>query len=232
SSFPRLPGQKFEDPPFEEEIISFIRNLGHTREIKVLTDVNINYMHQPWRSFADIINSEETESDNDGDDFTHPNLSTYKAYDKKQKKKKKLMMMKYLLIRECIHRLTINSLMKKKIKKAMTRLRKVKRNKMKKRNLVQHQISSVSSDLVSKFINPSLDTDIPNFASLFQFDQRVSTLETEMSEFKQTNQFVEAISSIPGIVDNYLASKMKDAVDVAVQLQTNKQAQRINSSQK
>nr|GFB37449.1 hypothetical protein [Tanacetum cinerariifolium] len=188
--FPRLPGQKFEDPPFEEEIISFIRNLGHTREIKVLTDVNINYMHQPWRSFADIIN------------------------------------------RECIHRLTINSLMKKKIKKAMTRLRKVKRNKMKKRNLVQHQISSVSSDLVSKFINPSLDTDIPNFASLFQFDQRVSTLETEMSEFKQTNQFVEAISSIPGIVDNYLASKMKDAVDVAVQLQTNKQAQRINSSQK
>nr|GFA86679.1 hypothetical protein [Tanacetum cinerariifolium] len=31
---PKLPGQKFEDPPFEEEIISFIRDLGHTREIK------------------------------------------------------------------------------------------------------------------------------------------------------------------------------------------------------
>ncbi|GKB89312.1 hypothetical protein Tco_0961584 [Tanacetum coccineum] len=43
-----------------------------------------------------------------------------------------------------------------------------------------------------------------------------------MSEFKQTNQFVEAISSILGIADNYLASKMKDAVDVDVQLQTNK----------
>ncbi|GJY01897.1 hypothetical protein Tco_0360049 [Tanacetum coccineum] len=38
---PRLPGQKFEDPPFEEEILSFIRDLGHTREIKILTDVNI-----------------------------------------------------------------------------------------------------------------------------------------------------------------------------------------------
>ncbi|GKB66923.1 hypothetical protein Tco_0928335 [Tanacetum coccineum] len=48
--------QKFEDPPFEEEILSFIRDVGHTREIKVLTDVNVNHMHQPWISFAAIIN--------------------------------------------------------------------------------------------------------------------------------------------------------------------------------
>ncbi|GJU13906.1 retrovirus-related pol polyprotein from transposon TNT 1-94 [Tanacetum coccineum] len=31
---PKLPGQKFEDPPFEEEILSFIRDLVHTGEIK------------------------------------------------------------------------------------------------------------------------------------------------------------------------------------------------------
>ncbi|GKD20612.1 hypothetical protein Tco_1222315, partial [Tanacetum coccineum] len=43
-----------------------------------------------------------------------------------------------------------------------------------------------------------------------------------MSEFKQTNQFVEAVSSILGIFDNYLASKMKETVDVVVQLQTTK----------
>ncbi|GKC05633.1 hypothetical protein Tco_0997243 [Tanacetum coccineum] len=43
-----------------------------------------------------------------------------------------------------------------------------------------------------------------------------------MSELKQTNQFAEALSSIPGIVDKYLASKMKDAVNVAVQLKSNK----------
>ncbi|GJR96037.1 retrovirus-related pol polyprotein from transposon TNT 1-94 [Tanacetum coccineum] len=30
--------------------------LGHTGEIKVLSDVNVNHMHQPWRSFAAIIN--------------------------------------------------------------------------------------------------------------------------------------------------------------------------------
>ncbi|GKD01455.1 hypothetical protein Tco_1171729 [Tanacetum coccineum] len=28
--YPKLPGQKFEDPPLEEKIISFIRDLGHT----------------------------------------------------------------------------------------------------------------------------------------------------------------------------------------------------------
>ncbi|GJZ90176.1 hypothetical protein Tco_0662103, partial [Tanacetum coccineum] len=41
-----------------------------------------------------------------------------------------------------------------------------------------------------------------------------------MSKLKQTNQFAEAVSSISGIVDTYLAYKMKEAVDVAVQLQT------------
>nr|GEV61506.1 hypothetical protein [Tanacetum cinerariifolium] len=54
------------------------------------------------------------------------------------------------------------------------------------------------------------------------FDQRVSALETEIFEFRQTNQFVDVVSSIIGIVDNYISSKMKDAVDVAIQLQTNK----------
>nr|GEW80662.1 hypothetical protein [Tanacetum cinerariifolium] len=32
--YPRLSGHKFEDPPFKEEVISFIRDLGHTGEIK------------------------------------------------------------------------------------------------------------------------------------------------------------------------------------------------------
>ncbi|GKC36084.1 hypothetical protein Tco_1048468 [Tanacetum coccineum] len=131
--------------------------------------------------------------------------------------------------------------------------------------VVQQQSSSVSSDLVSKFNNPSPDIvfattetpssdsinpqppiliiqsqqqthdstttttiptttflEIPNFASLFGFERRVSSLETELFELKQTNQFTEALSSIPGFVDNYLASKMKDVVNVDVQLQSNK----------
>ncbi|GJS12741.1 hypothetical protein Tco_0407213 [Tanacetum coccineum] len=49
---PKQPDQKFEEPPLEEDILSFIRDLGHTGEIKFLSNVNVNHMHQPWRSFA------------------------------------------------------------------------------------------------------------------------------------------------------------------------------------
>ncbi|GKC37815.1 hypothetical protein Tco_1050199, partial [Tanacetum coccineum] len=70
--------------------------------------------------------------------------------------------------------------------------------------------------------NPTVIPEIPNFASVFKFDQRVSALESKMSELKQTNQFTEVVSLIMGIVDTYLASKMKEVVDVVVQLQTNK----------
>ncbi|GKA97518.1 hypothetical protein Tco_0825412 [Tanacetum coccineum] len=64
--------------------------------------------------------------------------------------------------------------------------------------------------------------DLPNFGSLFGFDHRLKTLETDFSEFKQTNQFAEAVSSFLGIVDAYLANKINEAVKTAVQLQSNK----------
>ncbi|GJZ30537.1 hypothetical protein Tco_0575584 [Tanacetum coccineum] len=60
--------------------------------------------------------------------------------------------------------------------------------------------------------------DLPNFSSLFGFDHRLKTLETDFSEFKQTNQFTEAVSSIPDIVDAYLANKMNEAIKIVVQL--------------
>nr|GEY68604.1 hypothetical protein [Tanacetum cinerariifolium] len=52
---PRLPGQSFVKPPFEEEILAFLWFLRHSGAIRRLTDVNINKLHQPWRSFAAII---------------------------------------------------------------------------------------------------------------------------------------------------------------------------------
>ncbi|GKE56490.1 hypothetical protein Tco_1495675, partial [Tanacetum coccineum] len=64
--------------------------------------------------------------------------------------------------------------------------------------------------------------DFPNFGSLFGFDHRLKTLETDFSEFKQTNQFAAAVSSIPNIVDMYLANKMNEAVKTAVQLQSDR----------
>ncbi|GJS06946.1 hypothetical protein Tco_0363742 [Tanacetum coccineum] len=70
----------------------------------------------------------------------------------------------------------------------------------------------------------SLLQNLPNFASLFGFDHRLKALEDKkklednFSELKQTNQYAEALSSIPSTVDQYLAHKMQEAVDVAVQL--------------
>ncbi|GKD43281.1 hypothetical protein Tco_1267926, partial [Tanacetum coccineum] len=64
----------------------------------------------------------------------------------------------------------------------------------------------------------SLLQNLPDFASLFGFDNRLTSLEDNFSEFKQTNQYAKALYSILGIVDQYLATKQKEAVDVAVQL--------------
>ncbi|GJX51898.1 hypothetical protein Tco_0280267 [Tanacetum coccineum] len=64
--------------------------------------------------------------------------------------------------------------------------------------------------------------DLPNFSSLFRFDHRLKTLETDFSEFKQTNQFTEADYSNHDIIDAYLANKMHEAVKTDVQLQSDK----------
>nr|GEX70916.1 hypothetical protein [Tanacetum cinerariifolium] len=52
---PTLPDQQFEEPPFDEAILTFLKDLGHSREIKVITNVDFNKLHQPWRSFAAVI---------------------------------------------------------------------------------------------------------------------------------------------------------------------------------
>ncbi|GKC74072.1 hypothetical protein Tco_1119955 [Tanacetum coccineum] len=183
----------------------------------------------------------ETESDDDGDNFVHPNLSTYKADDLEKEKEKEndddevssdqkvSTPPNYEILdeeenqedddnvmggeqedvedKELYRDLNLN-LDKRdaEMKYAQTNqeMDEVHVTLTTEPPVVQQQSSSVSSDLVSKFINPSSDT------------------ETELSELKQTNQFAEALSSIPGIVANYLASKMKDAVNVVVHLQSNK----------
>ncbi|GJY93964.1 hypothetical protein Tco_0509746 [Tanacetum coccineum] len=101
------------------------------------------------------------------------------------------------------------------------------------------QSSSVSSGFISNMLNPNPDTgidsilntestslveipDLPNFGSLFGFDNRLKALEQGFSEFIQTNQYATALSSILNIVDNYLGSKLKEIVNVAVQLKSDR----------
>ncbi|GJX89629.1 hypothetical protein Tco_0341643 [Tanacetum coccineum] len=44
---PKLPGQQFVDSPFEEEILTFMRELGYPGNIKLLSDVKVDILPQP-----------------------------------------------------------------------------------------------------------------------------------------------------------------------------------------
>nr|GFA73637.1 hypothetical protein [Tanacetum cinerariifolium] len=64
--------------------------------------------------------------------------------------------------------------------------------------------------------------NLPTFDSVFRFEDRVKSLEVNFSEFMQTNQFIEAVSNILGIVHQYMTQQMTEAVREAVQIQTDR----------
>ncbi|GJY34122.1 hypothetical protein Tco_0418591 [Tanacetum coccineum] len=92
------------------------------------------------------------------------------------------------------------------------------------------QSSSVSSDFTRKLLNlenPSpadneiaslMDTTVsttsfpalPDFASVFKFNERVTNLEKDLSEIKQVNQYAKVLSSIPTI--NNVAKSLEAAI--------------------
>ncbi|GKD77256.1 hypothetical protein Tco_1339877, partial [Tanacetum coccineum] len=114
---------------------------------------------------------------------------------------------------------------------------------------VQQQSSSVSSCFISNMLNPNPNigidfilnqntestslVDVPVTTTVEMppsstttlppplFGDRVKALEDDFSVFKQTNQFAEVVSSIPGI-DTYLVNKMNESVKTVVQLQSDK----------
>ncbi|GKD57092.1 hypothetical protein Tco_1290479, partial [Tanacetum coccineum] len=47
---------KFVDPPFEEEIIALIRELSYSGNVKSLSNIKVDTLPQPWRTFGTIIN--------------------------------------------------------------------------------------------------------------------------------------------------------------------------------
>ncbi|GJW95249.1 integrase, catalytic region, zinc finger, CCHC-type containing protein [Tanacetum coccineum] len=292
----KIPGQEFKDLPLEQNILSFVRGLGHTVDITYLTDVNVDYLHQPWRAFATIINKHEDTQVYYTilpKDLTNQAMLVSKAYqtyyafasgekDLKPKyiqkkadsdtspKKKPVLNEQQQKVSGTNEGAGVTPEVPDEEEKAdeeevysdrrvstppdyeLTKEEEYKvdddkdkdgKQEEKEDDLYRHlninlermqqQSYSVSSDLVSKFINPFLDTGIDSILNQdtqsdtlvnvpVLFDQRVSALESEMPKFRQTSQFVEFVSSILGIIDAYLASKMKEAVDVVVQLQTNK----------
>nr|GFC88667.1 hypothetical protein [Tanacetum cinerariifolium] len=64
--------------------------------------------------------------------------------------------------------------------------------------------------------------NLSTFNSAFRFKERLRLLETSFYEYRQTNQFADAVSAIPGIVHQYMDHQLKEAVREAVQIQTDR----------
>nr|GEX74287.1 hypothetical protein [Tanacetum cinerariifolium] len=173
--------------------------------------------------------SEETKSDNDGDDLTHPKLSTYKEQDEEddlykdvninlERSDVEMTNAQANQDTEDTHCETLVNVLVSIAAKIPSSDTTIPQPPILNIQPLQQTPGSTTTTTIPTMTIP----DIPYFESLFQFDQKVFALENKMSEFKQTSQFADVVSSILGIVDNYLAFKMKDVVDVAAQLQTNK----------
>ncbi|GJV66499.1 hypothetical protein Tco_1482008 [Tanacetum coccineum] len=63
----------------------------------------------------------------------------------------------------------------------------------------------------------SSNTALPDFASLFGFDQRVSALEQELSQVKQVDHSAQILAKIPAIMDEHLTVEQhRDLYDALV----------------
>nr|GFA36473.1 hypothetical protein [Tanacetum cinerariifolium] len=54
---------------------------------------------------------------------------------------------------------------------------------------------------------------LPDFASVFKFNERVSNLEKALTEIKKVDQYAQALFSIPAIVDRYMDNKLGEAIN-------------------
>ncbi|GJR06662.1 retrovirus-related pol polyprotein from transposon TNT 1-94 [Tanacetum coccineum] len=335
---PIIRNQKFDEPPFEQEILTFLISLGHSGEIKKITDVNVNKLHQPWRSFVcrevppktkasihkkkadsdttpkekpstdpkdkrvkqtgkmtgsgkqkqpatgdgvDILqvpdaydddDDDATESDDDGDNITHPKLSTFSTDDQEEQdneeeleeddedeeeisdqlvrtpsdyqttddseKQKDETQAKFIPQSHCFQNFIspttdegIDSILTPHTK-SITLVNvpiSVATETPATTTIIPPPLFPVTQSSQQTPVTTTTTTNpattplpIPNFAFVFGFNQRVTALESDLSKLKQLNPFAEAISSISGIVNEYLGSKIKEAVDVAIQLKSNK----------
>nr|GFB50759.1 hypothetical protein [Tanacetum cinerariifolium] len=58
---------------------------------------------------------------------------------------------------------------------------------------------------------------LPDIASVFRFNDRVTNFERDLSELKQVDQYAQAISLLPTILDRYMENKLGEAIHKAIQ---------------
>ncbi|GKC46300.1 hypothetical protein Tco_1064022 [Tanacetum coccineum] len=218
--FPNVPKYRSEG---EEESWTFSQGVDEEEDEEHDSDVDNDDEDDNQEN-----DSQRTESDDEGDDFVHLNLSTYIANDQEKEKEeekadddddaltsdqKVSTPPDYELIEEDENQKDDDTMGKDQEDEEHGEL-------YRDLNLNLDRQDAKMTDAQTN--QETEEAHIPNFASLFGFERRVSLLESDLSELKQTNQFAEALSSILDIVDKYLAAKVKDTLDVAVQLKSDK----------
>nr|GEY45569.1 hypothetical protein [Tanacetum cinerariifolium] len=61
----RLPNQTFDELLFEEEILAFLRYLGHSGEIRKLTDKNVDFAYLLWEDFVYQVEHKDAKKSNE-----------------------------------------------------------------------------------------------------------------------------------------------------------------------
>ncbi|GKF78724.1 hypothetical protein Tco_0234292, partial [Tanacetum coccineum] len=142
--------------------------------------------HDDDKKAEDDDDEELTESDNDGDDFVHPKLTTHDD--------------------EIIHEedteedVVSTSLIDTLVTAIMEPSFTAQINRPPTPHLIVIQTQQLPILTPATTTSSSLQ-NLPNFASLFGFDYRLKALKDNFSELRQTNQYAEALSSIPGIIN-------------------------------
>nr|GEX64603.1 hypothetical protein [Tanacetum cinerariifolium] len=190
--------------------------------------------------------SEETESDNDGDDLTHPNLSTYKAGHEEEEDEKAdddEVSSDHKMYTLPGHQLTNeeeNQEGNDEVKEVQHQSSSVSSD------LVSKLINTSSDTSIDSILSPNIQSEtlvnvpvsavaespssdttisqplIPIIQPIQQTPESTTTITISTTTLPDIPNFTFLFQLINGIVDNYLASKMKEAVEVAVQLYTNK----------
>nr|GEU63506.1 hypothetical protein [Tanacetum cinerariifolium] len=67
---PRIPNQPFDELSFEEEILAFLKNLGHSGEIKKITDdmyhkKNVDFFYLLWEDFVYQVEHKDAKKSNE-----------------------------------------------------------------------------------------------------------------------------------------------------------------------
>ncbi|GJT18241.1 hypothetical protein Tco_0876947 [Tanacetum coccineum] len=245
---PKIPGQRFEEPPLEHDILSFLRDLGHTRAIHYIIDVSIDYLHQLWRAFATIINKCLSGKDTAYEKILH-SLQTYYAYATVERRPQKKRLKNFQKKASPTH------LPKKKT--APCYKVKLATRKHEDFHMSQPSGSGDGVDIQLKLLDEQQQKIMTEYDFTHPSLLTYKADDQEEKDKKADNKEVfsnQSMSTPPdyeltdeeenkegdymykkGIVDNYLASKMKEALDVVVQLQSNKlreeaQAENKNSS--